>query len=71
MNLKVQWWIFSVTSLLLVGAGISILGEAIRLRTLGESGWFSWGTAGLVVLNSGLSLLGHAVFLKVKEVLQD
>ena len=66
MNLKWQWWLCSVASLSTIGAGISIVGEAIRIRTLEMDGWFVWGTLGLVVLNTGLCLLGQAIYLKVK-----
>lgn len=71
MNLKWQWWLFSVAALSTVGAGVSILGEAIRIRTLNLDGWFTWGTLGLVVLNTGLCLLGQAIYLKVKINLKE
>lgn len=67
MNLKWQWWVYSVGSLITVGTGISVLGEAIRLRTLEAEGWFAWGTLGLILFNTGLSLLGQAVYLKIKR----
>lgn len=66
MNLKWQWLLCSVAALITVGLGVSVIGEAIRLRTLDIEGWFLWGTLGLILFNSGLSLLGQAVYLKVQ-----
>ena len=66
MNLKWQWLLYSVAALITVGLGVSVIGEAIRLRTLDLEGWFLWGTLGLILFNSGLSLLGQAVYLKVQ-----
>jgi len=40
MNVKTKWLLFSIGGLLLVGAGLSVIGEAILLKGAGES--FFW-----------------------------
>ena len=63
-----RWLLFSIGGLILIGAGVSIVGQAIILKA-GESAFWSWfmlGTAGLVVLNSGVSCVGQGVIEKVK-----
>ncbi len=57
---RVAWLVFSVGGLILIGAGVSIVGEAIISKGAGEP-WFLLGTAGLVVLNSGVSIFGQDV----------
>lgn len=65
MNIK--WLIFSVSSLLLVGLGLSLLGEAIILKYKEDGRWFWMGTVALVIFNTGLSFLGRAVIEKSLE----
>lgn len=65
MNTKTKWLLFSISGLLLVGAGISVIGEAILLKGAGE-GFFWMGTAGLVLFNAGLSLFGQGVVFRSK-----
>ncbi len=58
-----QWSDLAPRGLLLIGAGISIVGHAIGLRTRSASAW-RWvpiGTIGLIVLNAGVALFGEAV----------
>ncbi len=50
-----RWLAFSIGGLILIGAGISVVGEAISLRIAGQS-WFWIGAGGLVLLNSGISM---------------
>ena len=58
-----DWSELAPRGLLLIGAGISIVGQAItwnaRRRPIWQ--WVIMGTVGLIVLNSGLSLFGEAV----------
>jgi len=52
----------------LLGFGISIIGDAIMIRTLGAefSDWFFEGLIGLIVFNSGIGLFGKAVILRIQ-----
>jgi hypothetical protein len=64
--MKKKWWIYSVTGLLLLGFGLSLLGEAIIYKIKNNFNWFYWGTTALVVFNSGIALVGEAIALKGK-----
>ena len=64
--MKKKWWIYSVTGLLLLGFGLSLLGEAIIYKINNDFNWFYWGTTALVVFNSGIALVGEAIELKGK-----
>ncbi|MDA9151771.1 hypothetical protein N9N85_03395 [Schleiferiaceae bacterium] len=65
MKLKTKWLIYAVSGLLLVGAGLSVIGEAVLHKGAGAP--FFWlGTAGLVLFNAGLSLFGQAVVYRTK-----
>jgi hypothetical protein len=67
-QLKRQWMAFAVSGLILIGSGLSVMGEALLLKyseaPLFE--WFSWGTIALVMVNSGISLFGKAVIIRTK-----
>ncbi len=67
-KLRKRWLVYSILGLLLVGAGVSITGEAIIVKGAGAAtaDWFLLGTAGLIVLNSGLSFFGQGVIEKVR-----
>lgn len=60
-----RWLVFSIGGLLLIGAGVSIVGQAVIEKGAGQS-WFWLGTAGLVVLNAGVSVFGQAVIYRVR-----
>jgi len=64
--MKKKWLIYSVTGLLLLGFGLSLLGEAIIYKINNDFNWFYWGTTALVVFNSGIALVGEAIALKGK-----
>ncbi|MDC1378105.1 hypothetical protein N8288_01975 [Flavobacteriaceae bacterium] len=64
--MKKKWWLYSVLGLLLLGFGLSLLGEAIIYKSQNDYKWFYWGTAALIVFNSGIALVGGAIVLKVK-----
>tara|TARA_B110000046_G_scaffold7325_1_gene7690 strand:- start:221 stop:436 length:216 start_codon:yes stop_codon:yes gene_type:complete len=64
--MKKKWWIYSISGLLLLGLGLSLLGEAIIYKFQDDFNWFYWGTAALVVFNSGVALVGDAIVLKCK-----
>ena len=63
--MKIKWIGVSTISLLLVGMGLSILGEAIILKNNDKS-YFLMGTLSLVIINSGLCFLGEAIILKIQ-----
>jgi hypothetical protein len=64
--MKKKWWIYSVVGLLLLGLGLSLLGEAIIYKFQNDFDWFFLGTIALVVFNSGIALVGEAIVLKGK-----
>ncbi|MDG1711916.1 MAG: hypothetical protein P8H51_06605 [Flavobacteriaceae bacterium] len=64
--MKKKWWIYSVTGLLLLGFGLSLLGEAVIYKINNDFNWFYWGTTALIVFNSGIALVGEAIALKGK-----
>ncbi len=63
---SLRWWLYSVGGLLLVGAGLSVLGEAIIAKSNGEA-WFLVGTLALILVNSGICLVAGAVILRLKK----
>ena len=65
-KLKIRWLLYSVGGLLLLGFGLSLLGEAILYKFNNDFIWFYWGTAALVVFNSGIGLIGEAIVTKFK-----
>ena len=65
MNLKTKWLLYAVTGLLMVGAGLSVIGEAVLQKGAGAP-FFWMGTAGLVLFNAGLSFFGQAVVYRSK-----
>ena len=66
MNKKRKWFVYSVTSLLIFGFGLSLLGEAIIMKYQNSNNWVLLGTLSLIVTNSGLCLFGQAVIEKTK-----
>lgn len=59
--------IYSVISLLVIGLGLSLLGEAVISKWNNSSNWVWLGTVALVVCNTGFSLLGRAVIEKIRD----
>ena len=64
--MKIKWLFYSISGLLLLGMGLSILGEAIILKFTQSDGWVIWGTLALIITNSGFCLFGQAIIEKVK-----
>ena len=63
--MKSKWLIFSISGLILIGFGLSLLGEAIILKY--ENKPFFWlGTLALIVINSGLCFFGNAIRYRIK-----
>lgn len=67
-SLRTAWLVYSIGGLILIGAGVSLVGEAIIFKGAGKP-WFWMGTAGLVVLNSGVSIFGQGVIYRVRGLL--
>ena len=69
MTKKNKWLLFSILGLVLVGAGLSVFGEALLIKSQSESWkeWFWIGTFSLVLINSGLSCIGQAVIYKIQH----
>lgn len=68
MSTRTKWLLLAPLSLLLVGAGLSVLSEAGWAKHTGAPfrQWFLWGTYGLILINGGLSLFGQAVRFRVQ-----
>lgn len=65
-ELRKKWLVYAVSGILLMGFGLSVLGESSISKFQGESFsyWFLMGTGGLVLFFSGLSIFGQAVVYK-------
>lgn len=59
-TLRRRWLVYSIGGLILIGAGVSVVGEAIIMKSR-DLPWFWLGTVGLVILNSGVSVVGQGV----------
>ena len=66
MQQKTKWLAYSVGGLLVLGFGLSLLGEAIIQKIDEGSYWGVWGTVALAVTNAGVCLIGQAVIEKIK-----
>ena len=57
---------YAVTGILVMGFGLSVMGEALIAKALGKAfvNWFLIGTAGLALIFAGLSVFGQAIVLK-------
>jgi hypothetical protein len=64
----IQWLVFSISGLVLIGAGLSVFGEAviIKLNKKSVDSWFWVGTLSLILINSGISFVGRGVISKIK-----
>lgn len=67
MNTRTLWLVYSVLGLALIGAGVSIVGEAVIRKAAAEP-WFLMGTGGLVVLNAGVSVFGQAIVYRIETL---
>ncbi|MFD2201225.1 hypothetical protein [Shivajiella indica] len=65
-SLKRKWLTYAVGGILLMGFGLSLLGEAGGLKISGSDffDWFGLGTLALAVFFAGLSLFVQAVVFK-------
>ena len=66
-NYFLRWLLLAPAGLVLIGAGLSFFGEALRIKM--EMGpfweWFGMGTFALVLVNAGVSCVGEAVVNRV------
>ncbi len=66
-KIKKKWLIHAVVGILLMGFGLSLLGEAIIMK-VNDAQWLNWfitGTIALVLFFGGLSIFGQAIVYKV------
>jgi hypothetical protein len=72
-QLRKKWLFLAVSGLILNGAGLSLMGEALILKSQGQSlaNWFWLGTLALVCINAGISLVGAAAVVRVKMEAQS
>jgi len=65
-KLKRKWLVYAVTGILLIGFGLSLMGESIILKAEADEfvPWFSLGTLALAVIFAGLSFFGQAIVFK-------
>lgn len=58
-----KWDELAPRGLLIIGLGMSLLGDAIvaKAKSKGFLRWFLMGTLGLMALNAGISIFGEAV----------
>ena len=63
---KTRWLVFSISGMLLLGLGLSLLGEAIIYKSQNNFDWFYWGTGAMATFNAGIGLIGEAIVMKVK-----
>ena len=65
-KIKTRWLAFSISGMLLLGLGLSLLGEAIIYKSQNNFDWFYWGTGAMATFNAGIGLIGEAIVMKVK-----
>lgn len=58
-----EWSTNAPRGMLLIGAGVSVVGQAIVLKARGKPAiqWIILGTLGLIILNAGVAMVGEAV----------
>lgn len=56
-----KWNRYSPLGLVVLGLGMSLIGDATLTKAQGRRGWISKGTLGLILFNAGLAIFGEAV----------
>lgn len=66
--LKGKWLFYSVSGLILIGAGLSLAIDAAfyRFQQPEKLFWIIYGTLALIVFNSGICLFGQGIIYKVR-----
>ncbi|SNS15114.1 hypothetical protein SAMN06295967_10482 [Belliella buryatensis] len=67
-ELKKKWIYYAVFGILLMGFGLSLLGDSIILKAANDNWlpWFLMGTFALICFFAGLSIFGQASVYKSK-----
>lgn len=62
------WLLEAVGGLLLIGAGLSVFGQAVIYKSKKEplKKWFWWGTVSLIIFNAGICIFGDAVKTRIR-----
>jgi len=55
-----KWNLFSPIGLLVIGLGLSVIGDATYAKVKGKP-WILKGTIGLILFNAGVAFFGEAV----------
>ncbi len=65
---KKRWFRLGAISMLLIGFGVSLIGEAIIMKSNGAPvmNWVALGTFSLIVFNAGICIFGESVLCKVR-----
>ena len=73
INYKKRWFNYGAISMLLIGFGVSLIGEAIILKSNGGGvmQWVALGTIALIVFNAGLCVFGEAVVCRVQYLKEE
>ncbi len=66
-DLKRKWLFYSVSGLILIGAGLSLAIDAgfYRFEQPDNLFWIAYGTLALIIFNSGICLFGQGIVYKV------
>lgn len=66
--LKKKWLYTAIGGILLIGFGLSLLGDSIILKSANADfyHWFIPGTVAFIVFFTGLSLFGNAINLRTQ-----
>jgi hypothetical protein len=72
-KLKIKWLLHAVIGFLVMGLGLSMIGDAVVVKMQGADflDWFIYGTVSLAVFFAGLSFFGQAVVFKSLMTLSD
>jgi hypothetical protein len=66
MTARQKWLTYAISGLLLIGLGLSLLGEAILMKYTDAENWVLIGTIALIATNSGLCFFGQAIIEKFR-----
>ncbi len=56
-----RWNRYSPLGLLMLGLGMSVIGDATITKAKGKRGWVFKGTVGLILFNAGLAVFSEGV----------
>ncbi len=66
--LKRKWLAYSISGLILIGAGLSLAIDAgfYKMFSTDNYKWIMYGTVALIIFNSGICLFGQGIIYKVR-----